>query len=69
MGYGTAGNGLGSEMNEIEKDGKSYRYDPDYDCWYRVFSKEEYDALPHMEKYGWLYVCAICLVIGVMASI
>jgi hypothetical protein len=56
-------------MMDIEKDGKTYRYDMDYDCWYRVYSQEEYDALPHMEKYGWLYVCLVCLVIAAVASL
>jgi hypothetical protein len=39
--------------------GHLYRYDPEYECYYRVFSREEYDALPHWEKYDWLYVSAI----------
>lgn len=48
----------------IQKDGKHYRYDPDYDCFYRIFTRDEYADLPHWEKYNWLYVtailCAIC---------
>ena len=43
----------------ITKDGKLYRYDMDYDCWYRVFTHDEYVNLPHWEKFGWLYVSAI----------
>jgi hypothetical protein len=43
----------------INKDGKLYRYDPEYDCWYRVFSREEYHNLPHWDKYGWLYCIAV----------
>jgi hypothetical protein len=26
----------------IEQNGKQYRYDPDYDCYYRVFTRDEY---------------------------
>ena len=53
----------------IVKEGRTYRYDPDYDCWYRVFSREEYDQLTHMEKYGWLYVCLACLVIATVCTL
>ena len=45
----------------IDKDGRKYRYDPEYDCWYRVFARED---LTHMSQFGWIYVtavlCAIC---------
>ena len=43
----------------ILKDGRQYRYDPDYDCYYRVFSREEYVELPHWDKYSWLYCVAV----------
>ena len=43
----------------ILKDGRKYRYDPDYDCYYRVCSPEEYAALSHWEKHSWLYVIAV----------
>ena len=43
----------------ILKDGRQYRYDPDYDCYYRVFSREEYVELPHWDKYSWLYCIAV----------
>ena len=43
--------------------GRTYRYDPDYDCYYRIFSPEEYASLSHSERYGWLYVCIGALVI------
>ena len=43
----------------IHKDGKLYRYDLDYDCYYRVFSREEYVELPHWDKYSWLYCVAV----------
>ena len=54
-----------SENNptDITRNGHTYRYDPDYDCYYRVFSRAEYDSLSHGEKYGWLYVCVGALVI------
>ena len=48
----------------IIRNGYQYRYDADYDCYYRVISREEYDAFTHWEKYGWLWItailCAIC---------
>jgi hypothetical protein len=48
----------------IDKDGKLYRYDSDYDCWYRVFTRDEYADLPHWDRYSWIYVivalCTIC---------
>ena len=48
----------------IVKDGHQYRYDPDYDCYYRVYTREEYDSLSHWDRFNWLYViavlCAIC---------
>ena len=47
----------------IEKNGKQYRYDPDYDCFYRIYTRDEYADLPHWEKYNWLYVSAILCVI------
>jgi hypothetical protein len=43
----------------INRDGRYYRYDPDYDCWYRVFTRDEYDLLPHWSKYNWLYTIAV----------
>lgn len=51
-------------MNDYDKtivqDGKTYRYDPDYDCYYRVYAREE---LTHWNTYGWIYVTAILTVI------
>jgi hypothetical protein len=48
----------------IEKNGKQYRYDPDYDCYYRVYTHDEWADQPHWSKYNWIYVtailCAIC---------
>ena len=43
----------------IDKNGRKYRYDPDYDCWYRVFTRDEYRDLPHWSKYNWLYCIAV----------
>jgi hypothetical protein len=30
-----------------------YAYDPDYDCYYRVYTAED---LNHWNTWGWLYV-------------
>jgi hypothetical protein len=53
--------GLHSNMNNphnelILKDGRKYRYDPDYDCYYRVYTRED---LTHAQVYGWIYVVAL----------
>jgi len=37
-------------------DDRRYRYDPDYDCYYRVYSRED---LTHLQLYGWIYVVAV----------
>jgi hypothetical protein len=43
----------------ILKDGRQYRYDPDYDYYYRVYTRDEYAELPHWDKYSWLYCIAV----------
>ena len=43
----------------IIREGKTYRYDPDYDCYYRVKSIEE---LSHWDTYGWIY-CVLALTV------
>jgi hypothetical protein len=51
---------MNNQYNElILKDGKQYHYDPDYDCYYRVYSRDEYHRLSHWSKYNWLYVIAV----------
>ncbi len=45
----------------IVKDGKTYRYDPDYDCYYRVYERSD---LTHMQQFGWIYVVAILTAIA-----
>jgi hypothetical protein len=47
-------------MDEIAREGKTYRYDADYDCYYRVYSRED---LSHWETYGWIYVIIVLAVI------
>ena len=41
-----------------------YQYDPDYDCYYRVYSEQD---LNHWNTYGWLYIilalAAICAIV------
>ena len=45
------------QYNEyILKDGRKYRYDPDYDCYYRVYARED---LTHMQQFGWIYIVAV----------
>lgn len=52
----------------IVKDGKQYRYDPDYDCFYRIYTGEDYANLPHWEKYGWLWVTLACTIIAAIVT-
>jgi hypothetical protein len=39
----------------IERRGCVYRYDPDYDCYYRVHNLNP----THWSQFGWIYVCAV----------
>ncbi len=45
----------------IDRHGHKYRYDPDHDCYYRVYTDKD---LTHISQFGWIYVtvilCAIC---------
>ena len=52
----------------IERDGKTYRYDPDYNCWYQVYTHEEWSALPHWEKFGWIWVTLLCAIFAAIAT-
>ena len=45
--------------------GKTYFYDPDYDCFYAVTPWEE---LSYWDRYGWLYVTAILAIICYFVS-
>jgi hypothetical protein len=48
---------MNNPLNEtIVKNGVTYRYDPDYDCYYRVYACED---LTHLQLYGWIYVVAL----------
>ena len=51
-------------MNElynerIVRNGKEYRYDPDYDCYYPVQG-----ILSTADKYGWIVICAVLAAIA-----
>jgi len=37
-----------------------YAYDPDRDCYYRVYTEQD---LNHWNTYGWLYVIAALTVV------
>jgi len=47
-------------QEEVVKDGKTYKYDADYDCYYREYTREE---LSHWDNYGWIYVIIVLSVI------
>jgi hypothetical protein len=40
----------------IVRNGCRYRYDPDYDCYYRVYDRSD---LTHAQQFGWIYVVAV----------
>lgn len=49
------------EQYIYDEQGRKYRYDPDYDCYYRVHDTSN---LGHMQQFGWIYataiLCAVC---------
>jgi hypothetical protein len=45
--------------------GRIYRYDPDYDCYYRAYEKED---LTHMSKWGWVYVVMLLGIVCFMVD-
>jgi len=47
---------LDPHSEHIIRNGYQYRYDADYDCYYRVYTRED---LTHMNQFGWIYVTAI----------
>ncbi len=49
----------------IEHRGRLYRYDPDFDCFYPI----QAEPTTHMSKYGWIYVCAVTLIIALYFTI
>ncbi len=49
----------------IEYNGRLYRYDPDYDCFYPSYTWEEQS---HWDRYSWLYVSAVLTVIAFIIS-
>jgi hypothetical protein len=44
----------------ITRDGRTYHYDPDYDCYYVRYTRNE---LGHWDTYGWIYVTGILTII------
>lgn len=42
----------------IEIDGKTYRYDPDHDCYYRIPVR-----LSTFDKYSWIIAMALLTVV------
>ena len=53
---------MNDSYNElIERRGKQYRYDPDYDCFYRVHDTSD---LTHWQAFGWIYVTSVLCAIA-----
>ena len=44
----------------ITRNGKTYYYDPNYDCYYQRYTREE---LGHWDTYSWIYTIALLTVI------
>ena len=42
-------------------DGITYYYNPDYDCYYRRYTRAD---LGHWDTYGWIYVTVVLCVIS-----
>jgi hypothetical protein len=40
----------------IEINGRTYHYDPDYDCYYQRYTQAE---LGHWDTYGWIYTVVL----------
>ena len=47
---------MDNDHNLIVTANGQYRYDPDYDCYYRVYESRD---LTHWNQFGWIYVCAV----------
>lgn len=45
---------------ELEIDGRKYRYDPEYDIYYRVHGESS-----TFDKYGWIAIMAILIAVVV----
>ena len=57
-------------MNElyektIEVNGVTYYYDPDYDCYYRRYTRAE---LGHWSTYGWIYTVLVLATVCYLTS-
>lgn len=44
----------------IVRRGQTYRYDPDYDCYYRVPTQED---LTHWNRWSWMYSIVILAIV------
>ena len=51
---------IGEELMDhehiIDTPNGRYRYDAEYDCYYRVYESGD---LTHLSQFGWIYVCAV----------
>jgi len=53
---------MNDSYNEtITRNGQTYRYDPDYDCYYRVNTSAD---VSHINQFGWIYVTALLCAIA-----
>jgi hypothetical protein len=49
----------------ITVEDKTYYYDPDYDCYYRRYTRQE---LGHWDTYGWIYAIVLLAALAVYIS-
>ncbi len=53
-------------QQHIVYNGRTYFYDPDYDCFY---ASRPWSELSYWDRYGWLYVTAVLAVICYFVSV
>ena len=49
-----------NKQDYTDQHGHTYKYDPDYDCYYRVYGEQD---LTHWSQYNWLYVTLVLAVL------
>jgi hypothetical protein len=53
------------DNNTIIREGKTYKYHPDSDCYYREYTRKE---LGHWGTYDWIYVMIILTAVAYYVS-
>lgn len=53
------------DSQSVEIRGRKYRYDSDFDAYYRIYESELSET--HIARWAWLYLCVIVLVATVVS--